>query len=318
MGLAENKEKKETQVVEIIRELRLGDNAVLEDFFNLYSDDIYNFPIRNFRFSEDEAGDFYLFVFEKLQDGEKLRKFEGKSSFRTWFFRVLRNFTIDFIRFKRSRSIQERVINNEEVLGNLVVDSFDQEKMLDNPIMDVIDSMVDELTPYERVLFKLVFVLYTFFSEEDIQYLIKISGKKKDDIVVLISDLRDEGLKKTKEHSAYEESVSFIFMDILRLEKILQSFFEDHRDLENNPSSWSENYENAQYPPEITDLIQKLARKKKTHGNMVLHYRKTIGGIRAPYKKISELLNTTDKVASVQFLRILQKLDQKLTNSGFF
>ncbi len=304
--------------MEIIRELRLGDNAVLEDFFNLYSDDIYNFPIRNFRFSEDEAGDFYLFVFEKLQDGEKLRKFEGKSSFRTWFFRVLRNFTIDFIRFKRSRSIQERVINNEEVLESLVVDSFDQEKILDNPIMDVIDSMVDELSPYDRVLFKLVFVLYTFFSEEEIQYLIKLSGKKREDIVIFISDLKEEGLKKNREYSAYEESVSALYLDILRLEKNLRSFFEDHLDLEKDPSSWSENYENPQYPPEIIDLIQKLARKKQTHGRMVLQYRKTIGGIRAPYKKISELLKTTDKVASVQFLRILQKLDQKLTNSGFF
>ena len=75
----------------------------LAQFFEEFSDDIYNFPMRMFRFNEDEASEFYLYAFEHLRDGRKIASFQGKAKFTTWFYAVLRNLTIDFLRSQKDK-----------------------------------------------------------------------------------------------------------------------------------------------------------------------------------------------------------------------
>lgn len=311
-------EEKDNLAVHLIKKIKNEDDEALKEFFHTFSDDIYNFPIRNFQFNEDEAGDFYLFVFERLKDGKKLKKFAGKSKFRTWFFSVLRNFSIDYLRWKNNRTIYELPQGDIEKMENLIYEYHHENENEIEELMDSLELVLDELTDYERIVFKLVFIFYTFINENDMKILQSISGKSRKEIIKTINKLKETAIEKSDNVSGYEESANRLFMDIIKLEKKIRSFFDDNPQLEKNIFEWNENYENSNYPLEINEIISKLMKKKKAHANILLQYNKNMGGIRVPYKNIASLLKTTDKIVSVQFLRIIQKLDQRLVNSGFF
>ena len=83
---------------ELVRRCGHKDREALQDFFERFSRDIYNFPMKVFHLDEDAASDFYLYAFERLKDGGRFQSFEGRSSFRTWFYTVLRNLVIDWMR----------------------------------------------------------------------------------------------------------------------------------------------------------------------------------------------------------------------------
>ena len=51
----------------LIEKCAQGDISALQEFFQQYSLDIYNFPIRVFYLSEDEASDFFLYAFVLMQ-----------------------------------------------------------------------------------------------------------------------------------------------------------------------------------------------------------------------------------------------------------
>lgn len=44
-----------------------GEEDALRQFFEIYSEDIYNFPMKIFHLSEDDAGDFFIYAFERLK-----------------------------------------------------------------------------------------------------------------------------------------------------------------------------------------------------------------------------------------------------------
>ena len=77
------------------------------EFVNRYSEHIWKFARYNSRTIESD--EFYLYVFQKLEDGKRLSKFNpSKAKFITWFNRVLKNLLVDLAR-KRSRESVEFV-----------------------------------------------------------------------------------------------------------------------------------------------------------------------------------------------------------------
>jgi hypothetical protein len=68
-----------------------GDHEARLHFQEEYGEDIYHFPIKIYRLPEEEAGDFYLYVFENERIFTRVRTFEGRHSiqFRT-FLSLLR------------------------------------------------------------------------------------------------------------------------------------------------------------------------------------------------------------------------------------
>lgn len=318
MNKEKSAEEKDKFAIELIKRIKDGNLSALENFFQLYSDDIYNFPIRNFQFNEDEAGDFYLFVFERLKDGRKLSKFSGKSKFRTWFFSVLKNFSIDYLRWKNNHSINESPQGDVNRIENLIYENQTEDDPVTHEIMDSLNSVIADLSDYDRIVFKLVFIFYTFLTENEMKTLQSISGLTQNEIMKTINNLKEIALEKAENISAYEESANRTFIEIVKIERKLNSFFEEHPTLSINSGEWNEAYDNKDYPFEINEMICKLMKKKKSHANILLQYNKNMGGIRVPYKNIAKLLKTTDKVVSVQYLRIMQKLDQRLANIGIF
>ena len=92
-------EKEELQ--ELVKLCAKGDEASLKLFFEYFSEDIYNFPVKVFHLSEDDAGEFFIYAFERLKSGKRFQTYVGKSAFKTWFYSVLRNMLIDWKRTKK-------------------------------------------------------------------------------------------------------------------------------------------------------------------------------------------------------------------------
>ena len=71
------------------------------EFQQQYAAVIYSFPIRIFHLSEEEAGDFYLYVFEQGRIFRRVQSFEGKNAiqFETYLSSyVLRDLCLEWMR----------------------------------------------------------------------------------------------------------------------------------------------------------------------------------------------------------------------------
>jgi RNA polymerase sigma factor (sigma-70 family) len=80
-----------------------GDRDAQEAFQDAYGALIYTFPVQIFRLSEEEAGDFYLYVFDKERIFKRLSLFEGRNAiqFETYLsYYVLRDLCLEWLRTK--------------------------------------------------------------------------------------------------------------------------------------------------------------------------------------------------------------------------
>jgi hypothetical protein len=57
-----------------------GDAEARRRFQDAYGADIYNFPVKIYRLSEERAADFYVYVFERDRIFTRLRTFEGRNN----------------------------------------------------------------------------------------------------------------------------------------------------------------------------------------------------------------------------------------------
>ncbi|WP_243401643.1 RNA polymerase sigma factor, partial [Leptospira ellisii] len=154
-----------------------GDEEALKQFFELYSEDIYNFPMKIFHLSEDDAGDFFIYAFERLKTGSRFGSFKGKSSFRTWFYSVLRNMLIDWQRTKRELKVTN--------LGKISKEGKEYATIEDEPdtrpgmqkeageLSERFNQALEEIGVDKRVIFKLSYIYYLNLNEDEIQYLIE-------------------------------------------------------------------------------------------------------------------------------------------------
>ena len=57
-----------------------GDKAAQRSFQEEYGGDIYNFPVKIYGVPLEEAGDFYLYVFDRDRIFSRLKTFEGRNN----------------------------------------------------------------------------------------------------------------------------------------------------------------------------------------------------------------------------------------------
>ena len=147
------------EINQLVSDAGNGNSEALKNFFEIYSEDIYNFPIRVFHLSEDDASDFYIYAFERLKSGRRLQSFGGKSSFKTWFYSVLRNLLIDWKRTIKEVKIQS--ITRTNVDGkeyNTIEDESDPLLPEKEKALEISEQFLENLSEIKiesRAIFKL-------------------------------------------------------------------------------------------------------------------------------------------------------------------
>lgn len=316
----EARSERDERIQELLPAIKKQNADALAAFFEEFSDDIYNFPMRMFRFNEDEASEFYLFAFEHLRDGRKIASFQGKAKFTTWFYAVLRNLTIDFLRSQKDK-VRFTTYLKADASGKMVeaIESISDKRensTFEDTLFEQFNNSLVSLALPQRVLFKLAYAWYFELDHEEINYLCQLHGTTESDILARLQKLKNVAHERSVEVRELEEKLTANFQGISILETRIENFFRENPDIDKRREAWSENFFSTTIPPQTIDMIQSLMKKKKKQQALLLQQKKSLLSIRVPYKDLGELLKSTQGVLSVQLIRIVEKLSQSLTNQN--
>ena len=309
---------KETRVRAILERIREEDQKAMSEFFELYSDTIYSFPMRFYNFSEDEAGDFYLYVFEHLQNKKKLLSFKGESKFSTWFYSVLRNLTIDFLRSHKEniKTVSYLRIDENGEFKNAVEeipDKNEDEFIFEKDLFKQFEEALNKLKIAQRTIFKLTYLHFFHIEPDELDWIYEQSGLTREKILEEIHQLKTLALEKVSQVKPFEHKLNVSFNNIMLMEERLFSFFKENPQAPQEKEKWNEHYQNSRLPPEVIEMVQKLNKKRKSHVRLLLKQKKSFLSIRVPCKRVSLLTGVKEGVLSVQLIRIIDKIIRSLS-----
>lgn len=289
------------KIYELVQKCAAGDEKALKTFFELYAQDIYNFPIRIFHLTEDDAGDFFLFAFERLRNGKRFHSFQGKSSFKTWLYAVLRNLLIDWKRNRREiKTISARKINSDGVEYAGIEEEADTlaiEMEKAREFSDVFQTILSDVKVENRVVFKVAFIYYLNLDEEEVNYIIHKTGITREELKQKILKIRETLSEKAVENMSYENKITSLYLQILELKEAQKR--EDYHKFEDN----------LPYKDKIETAIQKKYEQRK---KLLEKKNKGLFLTRTPFKIISEVLQIPEGSISITIQRVVEKIKKKL------
>lgn len=141
---------------ELLLKAKNGDDMAFEELIYRYDRSVLAIALK-FVQDTDEAKDIYQEVFIRVYKG--LKKFEMKSEFSTWLFRIATNVCLTHkSRSKKhlKQSIDEHIATEDDVVKKyeLTDDEMDPGEIMTNlDLGDIIRSAVDSLSSKQRMTF---------------------------------------------------------------------------------------------------------------------------------------------------------------------
>lgn len=280
-----------------------GDPMSLKLFFDQYSMNIYFFPIKVFHLSEDEAGDFFIYAFERLKDGKKFRSYNRISSFKTWFYTVLRNLLIDWKKTRHEVQTVSAIKKNKDGVVYHTIemepDPRSIEPLKEREEFNRMNRVLGELKLEQRVLFKLAYVFYLNLDSDEIDFLVNKTGLSLEALTEKIFEIRGDLANKREEDLSFEAKLTYLHTQIKELEmKISADGLEagDGQEIKKNV------------------ILGQISKKKQQRKNLLMKRNRAVQPVRTPFKILAELLDVKELTISLLLSRILQKLEVLLKN----
>ncbi len=133
---------------ELIHQINNGNEKAFTELIERYQNKVYNTAYRilgNHEDALDLAQESFIRIYKNLN------KFQGKSSFSTWLFRITTNLCRDELR-KRKR----KLVIQEENFSNIYQEEENPEKIsLSRELNSLIQEKIDSLVPEQKVVFTL-------------------------------------------------------------------------------------------------------------------------------------------------------------------
>lgn len=297
-------------LAQLLESCSKGDPAALQRFFEKYSEDIYNFPMRVFQLDEDAASDFFLYAFERLKNGNRFRSFQGRSSFRTWFYTVLRNLVIDWMRtIKELDTVPARASSSSED-GNEYGVAIENIPAVSNSPSgeeeDILQIFQQELggMPMElTVVFKLSYIYYLDLQEDELGYISERSGFSQAQIAGRILAMRHLLAHKEVRNIEIQDKLTSVHRSIM--------------DLKSKRERLRSAMRNIEYPElvdtfELQKIEQALEKKYQQQSRLFQKSGRKKSIVRTPYRQVAELLKLPQSSISVQMMRALDTLRDSL------
>jgi RNA polymerase sigma-70 factor, ECF subfamily len=145
----------EVEAGSAVERARSGDSDAFRLLVEQHSRAIFRLAFRmtgNEQDAEDVVQETFLRAYKQLD------RYEARSSFATWLFRIASNYSLDLIRMrKRHEDKRERGTDEErDILQNIAVDTPGPERMAyGTQVRDRVNAALDELSPQERTAFVL-------------------------------------------------------------------------------------------------------------------------------------------------------------------
>ena len=296
-----DKNKEKLEIFDLVSRCADGDEASLKRFFEIFAEDIYNFPLKVFHLTDDDAGDFFIYAFERLRSGKRFQSFKGKASFKTWLYTVLRNMLIDWQRNKKEiKIVPSRKFNSEGQEYSTIEnepDKMNELRLEAQEFSDSFNKALSEIKIENRVIFKVAFLFYLNLDEEEINYVMEKTGSSREEIRKKIYEIREYLSNKEEETIKNEDKITSIYVKIMDLQEL------------KSKEEVVEFNDNLPYKNKIDLAIQKkydqrrklLERKEKGHFIA-----------RTPFKMITGLLQIPEGGISISIQRVIEKIQKKI------
>jgi len=143
----------EVEAGSAVERARSGDSDAFRQLVEQHSRAVFRLAFR-MTGNEEDAEDVVQETF--LRAYKKLDKYEARSSFSTWLYRIASNYSLDLIRMrKRHEDKRERgTAEDRDILQSIPVDSPGPDRiMYGTQVQERVNEALNELSPQERTAF---------------------------------------------------------------------------------------------------------------------------------------------------------------------
>ncbi len=302
------------EILELIQACASGDPAARRQFQDEYGENIYNFPVKIYRLPLDEAGDFYLYVFENDRIFTRMATFAGRNNiqFRTFLsYYVLKHL---FLEWRRTQKEVDTVSlstplggasEGGQVLEDVLPDQTTQaaEEAIASESREA-NAIWEALTQEERLDLKLLSLIECDLTPRDVRLLAKAAGRSIQETLALVAEVQ-EGLKQKDERiSQLRDDLDSVWGWILLRQKELQEITEKIRRMGETPNATTGKL--LQKKHELEQALVKRSRQKEKAIEELRSYKLT-----TPYKDIARLLNLTVGTVCSRIFRLRERLTRE-------
>lgn len=285
---------------ELISRCLAGEPQAVEQFQRTYGELIYGYPMRVYRTPAEDAGDFYVFVFQNGRIFRRLRTFEGRAPLRAY----LLGFVLDDLVLEWKRGERKIETVSIEGLGELPDDTGPNQAAGDASRLDAdrpsLNDMLATVAPSKAVVMKLLYVEDYELRAGDIHYLSQISGRSIPDVLEAVGRLRETVQEREAGLKRVEDAIDAVQAWIQLYERRLQRITEDLAALPPTaPAAFRLREEGAQ-------LEHKIERRRQQRARLLTQAQRR--KVTAPYKDIAALLNTSVGNVCSQIARLRREL----------
>ena len=298
-----------------------GDADARLRFQEEYGEDIYNFPIKIYRLPEDEAGDFYLYVFENERIFTRMRTFEGRNSiqFRTFLsYYVLKHL---FLEWQRTRKSIETISLSTPIDASSGGESRTLEDVLPNrshlePETEELaaagstSAIWSSLTPEERLDLKLLSLSDYELDPDDIRLLAQLSGRSIIDSMSVVAEVQTSLRRKDAKLTRLDDELDSVWGWILLRQKELQQIQEKLLLLKAQGNALDQ----LPLQQQQEEVEQALTKRYQQRARILEELRRS--KMTTPYKDIARLLNLTVGTVSSRICHLRQRLMQEFAKDN--
>ncbi len=302
------------EILELIQACASGDPAARRQFQDEYGEDIYNFPVKIYRLPLDEAGDFYLYVFENDRIFTRMATFAGRNNiqFRTFLsYYVLKHL---FLEWRRTQKEVDTVSLSTPLGGSNEGGQVLEDVLPDQTTQAAEETIASEsrettaiwaaLTPEERLDLKLLSLIECDLTPKDVRLLAKATGRSIQETLAVVAEVQ-AGLKRKDERiSQLRDDLDSVWGWILLRQKELQEITEKIRRMGETPNATTGKL--LQKKHELEQALVKRSRQKEKAIEELRSYKLT-----TPYKDIAQLLNLTVGTVCSRIFRLRERLTRE-------
>jgi RNA polymerase sigma factor (sigma-70 family) len=302
------------EILELIQACASGDPAARRQFQDEYGEDIYNFPVKIYRLPLDEAGDFYLYVFENDRIFTRMATFAGRNNiqFRTFLsYYVLKHL---FLEWRRTQKEVATVSLSTPLGGSSEGGQVLEDVLPDQTMQETEETIASEsretnaiwaaLTPEERLDLKLLSLIECDLTPEDVRLLAKATGRSIQETLAVVAEVQ-AGLKRKDERiSQLRDDLDSVWGWILLRQRELQEITEKIRRMGETPNATTGKLRQKKH--ELEQALVKRSRQKEKSIEELRSYKLT-----TPYKDIARLLNLTVGTVCSRIFRLRERLTRE-------
>ena len=309
------------QMREFLHACAVGDTTARRQFQNQYGEAIYHFPVKIYGAPLEEAGDYYLYVFDQDRIFLRLKTFDGRKNiqFHTFLsYYVLKHLFLDWRRARKeidTVSLQTPLADGSD--GAKTLEDFlpDMETSIsmsgDAPLAEETRSFFNVLAPEDRLLLKLFSLADSSLSPEEVRFLAAMSERTVHETLLLLAEVHDGFKPKDEQVARLRDELDSVWGWIVLRQKELQTIR-----LQARMFSTMEN---------VVDMKRLRARKQALEHALAKRMRQheqLLEGLRAyklttPYKDIARLLNSTTCAISSRLFRLREQAARFFDEQGF-